>query len=229
MISKEYCKCPKCGSECEVDTSMILTSYPPKYQAFCKNCNEVFYIFCSDVYGKASINPENNTLKKDADYHNDIHRIADALEKIAKSLDGEKKQQQLKTIDDVKCPYCGSPDVEYTFGKASISTSTNGPKLHYFCKHCHMEFDADNKIEVKEMTDEEREKLSKEYIKRHLDLATAPSPSITLHNFSCENCWWYQQQKANPNLTMTAGDTPCNWCPKMQITCTSNLSSEIKC
>ena len=174
MISKEYCKCPKCGSECEVDTSMILTSYPPKYQAFCKNCNEVVYIFCSDVYGKASINPENNTIKKDVDYHNDIHRIADALEKLAK----------------------------------------------YFTE--------DTKIEVKEMTDEEKEKLLKEYRKRYLDLTTAPfpSPSITLSNM-CEDCWYYQQRKYSNKIEF--GDSPCTWCPKMQVTCTSNLSSEIKC
>lgn len=44
--------------------------------------------------------------------YNDIHRIADALEKIAKSLDGEKKQQ-LKTIDGVRCPKCGSYKISY--------------------------------------------------------------------------------------------------------------------
>lgn len=106
MTSKEYCKCPKCGSECEVDTSRILASNPPQFQAFCKKCNEVFYTLCSNAYGEISTN-------RDEDYHTDIHRIADALEKIAKSLDGEKKQQQLKTIDGVRCPKCGSYKISY--------------------------------------------------------------------------------------------------------------------
>lgn len=174
MISKQYCKCPVCGSDCEVDTSMILTSNPPQYQAFCKNCNRVIYTLCSNTYGKISINQEDGTIiKKDADYHNDIHRIADALEKLAK----------------------------------------------YFTE--------DHVIGVKEMTDEEKEKLLKEFRKKHLDLTTAPSPSIiTLHNYSCEDCWWYQHLKNNPNYTVTVGDTPCTWCSKIQPTCTCN--SEIK-
>lgn len=153
ITSKEYCKCPKCGSECEVDTSMILASNPPQFRAFCKKCNEVIYTLCSNVYGEISTN-------QDSEYHNDIHRIADALEKLAKH------------------------------------------------------FTEDNKIEVKEMTYEEKEK----FIKKHLDLTTAPSPSITISNM-CEGCWYYELQKANPNPTITIGDTPCTWCPKLQPTC----------
>ena len=109
MTDKKYCKCPYCGSECEVDTSIVLASIPPQYEGFCKNCNKVIYTLCSNTYGKASMNQENNIT----DYRNDIHRIADALEKIAKSLDGEKKQQQLKTIDNVRCPHCGSYKISY--------------------------------------------------------------------------------------------------------------------
>ena len=150
IISKTYCKCPQCGSECEVDTSMVLTSYPPKYQAFCKKCNKMVYIFCSDVYGKAPINPENNTIEKDADYHNDIHRIADALERITKLLESEK----------------------------------TGPII--------------NPISI--------------------------SPSITPNTWpSCESCWYYQLKNNNK---IEFGDSPCNRCPKMQVTCTAN--SEIK-
>lgn len=85
-----------------------------------------------------------------------------------------------------------------------------------------------SKIVVNEMTDEQKEKYLKD-----LKLNTAPtkitlttSPYIMPTWSDCEHCWWYQQQKANPNPTITFGDTPCTWCPKMQITCTSN--SEIK-
>ena len=176
ITSKEYCKCPCCGSTCEVDTSMILASNPPQYQAFCKNCNKMIYILCSEVYGITSINQEDNTIKKDVDYHKDIHRIADALEELVKIF-------------------------------------------------------MPSKIVVNEMTDEQKEK----YLKlKDSELKTAPtkitpitiSPSITpITWFGCENCWWYQQQKANPNPTITIGDTPCTWCPKLQPTCTASGTS----
>ena len=162
ITSKEYCKCPVCGSDCEVDTSMILTSNPPQYQAFCKKCNKVIYTLCSNTYGETSMN-------QDADYHNDIHRIADALEELVKIF----------TL---------------------------------------------SKIVVNEMTEEQKQKYLKD-----LELNRAPtritpitiSPSITPNTISnmCEGCWWYQQQKANPNPTITVGDTPCTWCPKLQPTC----------
>lgn len=176
MIGKQYCKCPVCGSDCEVDTSMILTSYPPQYQAFCKNCNRVIYTLCSNTYGKISINPEDNTIiKKDVvDYHNDIRRIADALEKLAK----------------------------------------------YFTE--------DHIIGVKEMTDEEREKYLKDLKPNTAPTKTTPitiSPYITVSNM-CEDCWWYQHLKNNPNPTITVGDTPCTWCSKRQPTCT--CTSEVK-
>lgn len=115
------------------------------------------------------------TTKYEEQMYNDIHRIANALEKLAK----------------------------------------------YFTE--------DSIIGVMEMTDEEKEKLLKEFKETNHNftpLTTAPSPSIPLNNYSCENCWWYQQQKTNPNPTITWGDTPCTWCPKRQVTCTCN--SEIK-
>lgn len=179
ITNKEYCKCPVCGSACEVDTSTILASNPPQYKAFCKKCNKVIYTLCSDVYGITSINQENNFIEKDAEYHKDIHRIADALEELVKIF-------------------------------------------------------TPSKIVVNEMTDEQKEK----YLN---DLKTNPSPtritpitispSVTPNTWygtwsDCEHCWWYQQQKANPNPTITWGDTPCTWCPKRQPACICN--SEIK-
>ncbi len=47
---KTYHKCEDCGYEkAEVDTSMILTSYPPKYSYKCPKCGKVGYIFTSEV------------------------------------------------------------------------------------------------------------------------------------------------------------------------------------
>lgn len=52
--NKEYCKCPKCGGDAEVDTSVVLTSNPPQYSAKCTKCGNLFYIYCSEPrYGIA--------------------------------------------------------------------------------------------------------------------------------------------------------------------------------
>ena len=51
---KTYIECPKCGDVAEVDTSMILTSYPPQYQWSCPHCSATGYIHCGEV---ESINP----------------------------------------------------------------------------------------------------------------------------------------------------------------------------
>jgi len=52
IYKKEYCKCPKCGSDAEVDTDKVLTTYPPKYRAVCPNCGEVCYPFTHETYYK---------------------------------------------------------------------------------------------------------------------------------------------------------------------------------
>lgn len=46
---KTYIECPKCGDVAEVDTSIVLTSYPPQYQWFCPHCSTTGYIHCDEV------------------------------------------------------------------------------------------------------------------------------------------------------------------------------------
>lgn len=41
-------KCKVCGSEMTVDTSVVLLSLPPKYNAFCENCGNVQSITCEE-------------------------------------------------------------------------------------------------------------------------------------------------------------------------------------
>lgn len=44
-----FCKCGKCGKMAEVDTSIVLTSYPPQYNYYCKHCGTHGYTFCDNV------------------------------------------------------------------------------------------------------------------------------------------------------------------------------------
>lgn len=46
---KEYIKCPHCGEAAEVNTSMVLTSYPAQYGYHCEHCDKHGFIFCHDL------------------------------------------------------------------------------------------------------------------------------------------------------------------------------------
>ena len=47
---KMTCTCEKCGKEADVDTSIVLTSYPPQYNYHCPYCGNRGYVFCSDCH-----------------------------------------------------------------------------------------------------------------------------------------------------------------------------------
>jgi ribosomal protein S27E len=49
LDSKVYIECPNCGDIAEVDTGMILTSYPPQYNWHCEHCGMSGSIECSKV------------------------------------------------------------------------------------------------------------------------------------------------------------------------------------
>ena len=48
--NKAYCKCSNCGQVAEVDTSICLTSNPPKYNYHCTHCDAYNYVLCSEVF-----------------------------------------------------------------------------------------------------------------------------------------------------------------------------------
>jgi ribosomal protein S27E len=49
--SHKKIRCKYCGSEADVDTSVVLTSLPPQYNVDCPKCGRV-YMFCSEVNGQ---------------------------------------------------------------------------------------------------------------------------------------------------------------------------------
>lgn len=87
--SKSYCKCKKCGYEkAEVDTSVVLTSFPPQYSYKCPECGEFGYIFCDELtsVGSMVVTPEIalyervTALEKKVDsLLDDISRLQDQL------------------------------------------------------------------------------------------------------------------------------------------------------
>ena len=54
---KAYCKCSNCGQVVEVDTSVVLTSDPPKYNYHCPHCNNSSYVLCSEVFYDSKVAP----------------------------------------------------------------------------------------------------------------------------------------------------------------------------
>ena len=49
-LNEAYCKCSNCGQVAEVDTSICLTSNPPKYNYHCPHCDNYNYVLCSEVF-----------------------------------------------------------------------------------------------------------------------------------------------------------------------------------
>lgn len=46
---KYYTYCRGCGEKAYIDSSVIYTSYPPKYKYKCSKCGNVGYVFCHDA------------------------------------------------------------------------------------------------------------------------------------------------------------------------------------
>ena len=84
-------RCPKCNKEVEVDTSVVLTSIPPRYNLDCPNCGRQ-YIPCKDCYEVD--NTKQNMMKR-----------IEELEKHQKEQD--KKIEQLE--EKVKLASIGFP------------------------------------------------------------------------------------------------------------------------
>ena len=51
------------------------------------------------------------------------------------------------------------------------------------------------------------------------------SPSTLFNTFTCEECWYYKQMR-DKYKQIEFGDSPCNTCPKMQVTCTATTNRE---
>ena len=45
--STEQVVCKNCGKEADVDTSKVLTSYPPQYEVKCPHCRKTDSVYCS--------------------------------------------------------------------------------------------------------------------------------------------------------------------------------------
>jgi len=88
--------------------------------------------------------------KYEEQYYHDIHRIANALEKIAKNLENPLSNQEHQIVSghinsDIKlsitCPYCNSKNIQYMYGTTLMSTNENQLSCHYICNDCQKEFD----------------------------------------------------------------------------------------
>lgn len=52
MNKKAYIQCPCCGKDAEVNTSVVLTTDPPKYSYTCNHCGHYSYIYCHELLDK---------------------------------------------------------------------------------------------------------------------------------------------------------------------------------
>ena len=87
--------------------------------------------------------------KYETQYYYDIHRIADALEKLAQrfTIDEEETAKEelppISTADSSNiqhvCPFCYSDRIHAMYGTINLDGSND--KTHYICEDCHKEFD----------------------------------------------------------------------------------------
>ena len=75
-----YCICKKCGNKAIVDTSVVLTTYPPQYSYSCPSCNDKGYIFCHEIKDDAGI-----------DLADKIEHLAKEVEELQNKLAEEGK------------------------------------------------------------------------------------------------------------------------------------------
>lgn len=80
-------------------------------------------------------------------YYNDVNRIANAIEKIARYFENKEVKPNIITVNGLqsspyqqKCPYCGSYNIQSMYGTIILDGKTT-KTTHYMCKDCHKEFD----------------------------------------------------------------------------------------
>lgn len=89
---KELIKCTNCGEDSEIDTTMILTSYPPQYKWRCPHCGAIGYTgmgykndFPTDDINSVNVYDKNVTYVGFGDKSNEIEiRIKDIHKKLDK-------------------------------------------------------------------------------------------------------------------------------------------------
>lgn len=81
-------RCPKCNKEVEVDTSVVLTSIPARYNLDCPNCGRQ-YVLCKDCYSNMGTNKQTNSERY-------LFKKIDELEKHQNEQDKKIKQLEEK-------------------------------------------------------------------------------------------------------------------------------------
>jgi hypothetical protein len=92
--AKVEATCPECGTNTvHVDTSMLLTSNPPKYSGSCSSCRKGFYFDAAEINYNLSPFPG---IKRDLKLLEDYNRsLQEQIEETSKAL-----QQQLYRLQD---------------------------------------------------------------------------------------------------------------------------------
>jgi hypothetical protein len=98
---KEFIKCTNCGEDAEIDTTMILASYPPQYQWRCPHCGAIGYTgmgyknnFPIDDINSVNVYDQNSTC---AGFGNKSNEIEIRIKDIHYELDKKSKVYTGKT------------------------------------------------------------------------------------------------------------------------------------
>ena len=118
----------------------------------------------------------------------------------------------------VTCPICGCV-FEYEY--EDIVNTIFHPTVE--CPDCHTIIDHRPFNEVKSPEITWDKSPLKDYIET---VPNTPMPEVRLDSDGCEGCFYYEQQKLNPLIGTTVGDSPCTFCRKRIPYCTANDTAE---
>lgn len=90
---------------------------------------------------KNEIKALNDYVNRDEYNLNVVEVMVNEIQDIVKGLKPCEKTEPTIGPIITTCPYCGSKNVQYMYGTATLTTNKNQMSCHYICEDCHKEFD----------------------------------------------------------------------------------------
>lgn len=133
---------------------------------------------------------------------------------MVKILKEGKKVHFTKTCPECDCEFEYSvKDVEVDY---SLCLTSIPPKYHRYitCPWC------GKKIYHDTIAENELGEAPKIFYS--IPTSVPSNTPTTITSGDCSDCIYYQQVLNDPSKANQAGDSPCTWCKKMQVTCASS-------
>lgn len=89
-----YCMCENCGNKAVVDTSVVLTTYPPQYSYSCPTCGHKGYLVCYDAKDDAGFDLADKIERLTIELKDLRREVEELQNKLAK--EGKMNKQKIE-------------------------------------------------------------------------------------------------------------------------------------